>query len=73
MNHNPSPTVDSAHRSLHEARWSIGDTATLENGQLIWHVYCHRGEHKLVAKGPSRFEAWQAAVKMAAELDQPVA
>ena len=58
--------LDALQNTLHDARWSIGDTATLENGQFVWHVYCHRAEHKLVAKGPSRLEAWQAAVKMAA-------
>ena len=61
-------TLDALQQSLHEAGWSTGDIATLANGQLLWHVYSHRGEHKLVAKADSRLEAWQAAVKMAAEL-----
>jgi hypothetical protein len=65
-------TLDALQQSLHEAGWSTGDTATPENGQLTWLVYCHRGDHKLVAKGASRLEAWQAVVKMAAELGPAV-
>ena len=65
-------TLDALQNTLHDAGWSTGDTATLENGQLTWNVYCHRDQHKLAAKGPSRLEAWQAAVKMAEELGRTV-
>jgi hypothetical protein len=60
-----TPNLDALQNTLHDTGWSIGDTSTLENGRLTWLVYGHRGEHKLVAKGASRLEAWQAAVKMA--------
>ena len=58
-------TLDEAQQALHATGWSTGDTATCESGQLVWLVYCHRAEQKLVTKGPSRLEAWQAVVRMA--------
>jgi hypothetical protein len=50
MNRKAPATIAEAQQVLHDAGWSIGDTATHENGQLIWHVYCHRDEHKVVTK-----------------------
>jgi hypothetical protein len=61
--------LDDYQQTLHNARWSTGDTAALEHGQLTWLVYCHRGDEKLMARGSSRRDAWQAAARMATELD----
>ena len=60
--------VDQAQAELHAAGWSTGDSATIEDGKLVWHVYCHRGNQKLVARNESRANAWAAMVKMAAEV-----
>jgi hypothetical protein len=62
--------LDRAQQTLYDAHWSTGDTAVQENGKLVWHVYCHRGEQKLVARGQSRIETWQAAVRMAVRLER---
>jgi hypothetical protein len=32
---------------------------------LIWLVYCHQGDHRIVTKGASRQDAWLATLKAA--------
>ena len=60
--------IDSAQTKLRDAGWSTGDTSQPEAGKLVWSVFCHRGETKLIARGASRAEAWAEAVKLAAEV-----
>jgi hypothetical protein len=62
--------IDSARTKLRDTGWSTGDIAVSESGKLVWSVFCHRGETKLVVRGVSRTEAWTEAVKMAAEADR---
>lgn len=42
-------TIDEAQAELKAAGWRTGDAAFKENGAIVWMVYCHRGETKLVA------------------------
>jgi len=44
--------------------WSSGDVGILEGGKLVWQVYAHKGETKLLAKSANRDEAWQDVVRM---------
>lgn len=62
-------TIDEAQAELLAAGWSTGDAAFRESDALVWLVYCHRDEVKLVASGSSRSEAWREAVRMACEKD----
>jgi len=45
-------TSDTAYALLHDAGWSIGDTAYADpdSGRLIWMVYGHKDEQQIVAK-----------------------
>lgn len=56
-------TSDQCLDYLHELHWSVGEFQTFD-GQ--WQVFGHRGEEKILGRGASQTEAWQAAV-MAAE------
>jgi len=56
-------TPESALDYLHEVHWSVGEFQTTDG---LWHVYGHRGSDKIIGRGTSQTEAWQAAV-MAAE------
>jgi len=62
-------TIDEAHSRLHATGWSSGDVGILEAGKLVWQVFAHKGDIKLVAKSHNRIEAWVEAVRMAAEAD----
>ena len=59
--------TDECHAELHAAGWSTGDTAAKEGDSLDWMVYCHKGDSRFIARGPSRGQAWTAAVKIARE------
>jgi hypothetical protein len=61
-------SIDEAHNQLHAACWSTGDVGVLEVGKLVWQVYAHKGDVKLVAKSENRTEAWQQVVRMAAKV-----
>jgi hypothetical protein len=56
--------------ALQAAGWSIGDTAINPDAGMEWHVYAHKGETKLLAKGASQIEAWREIVRMANEVDR---
>lgn len=58
---------DAAYSLLHAVGWSIGDTAyhDPDTSQLVWLVYCHRGEQQVVAKAESQSAAWNEAVRLA--------
>ena len=58
---------DAAYSLLHAVGWSIGDTAYRNPAtrRLVWMVYCHRGEQRIVAKAQSQAAAWNEAVRMA--------
>lgn len=64
-------TSDAAYSLLHEAGWSVGDTAYADpdSGGLVWLVYAHRGQQQIVAKAESQTEAWNEAARLAAEIE----
>ncbi len=62
------PSIDEAHAQLHAAGWSTRDIGVLEAGKLVWQVYAHKGNVKLVATSANRTEAWQEVARMAAEV-----
>jgi hypothetical protein len=56
---------DSCQSALHNAGWSIGDTAIRTATGVVWMVYGHRGEHRIVAKAPKLEDAWRLAAEIA--------
>ncbi len=64
-------TSDAAYSLLHDAGWKIGDTtyADPDSGRLVWMVYAHRGEQKIVARAESQAAAWNEAVRLTTEIE----
>ena len=60
--------VDAIHSVLYAAGWSTGDLRADVNGQPVWQVHAHRGEHQIVARAPSQALAWLHAWRMARRL-----
>ena len=60
-------TTDAAYSLLHDASWSVGDTAyrNPDSGRLIWLLYTHRSEQQIVANAASQAVAWNEAVRLA--------
>ncbi len=56
--------VDAWEKELHAAGWSIGDMAIYLPAGVVWMVYGHRGEQRIVAKAPQQADAWRQAAKM---------
>jgi hypothetical protein len=65
----PEPnTIDACQAALYAAQWSAGDIAIYQGIALSWQVYATRGDEKVFARAESRLDAWQQAVKLAANL-----
>jgi hypothetical protein len=54
------PKTDRLFLIVHQAGWSIGDTAFAGKERISWVVYGTRGEHSLRGEGKSQEEAWKA-------------
>ena len=54
-------TVDSARTRLHQAAWSIGETATATR----WIITGVNGENAIQTQGATQAEAWHRAVGQA--------
>lgn len=61
-------TIDEAHNQLRAAGWSSGDMGILDAGKLVWLVFCHKGDVKLMAKSANRTDAWAELSRLAAEV-----
>jgi hypothetical protein len=53
---------------LHEAGWSIGDTAFAGKDGISWLVYGTNGDHAIQATGQTQEEAWKQACRQAEEM-----
>ena len=56
--------IDAAQGELARHGWSAGDMALTTAAGLIWMVYAHRGEHRIVAKAASQATAWSEAARL---------
>ena len=59
---------------LHQAVWSIGDTAFVGKEGISWLVFGTNGDHAIQANGKSQKEAWKQACRQAEAMGliQPV-
>ncbi len=64
----PSATVDTCAAALHCLGWSCGDLAFDEGNGLVWQVFAHNGEQKILVRAASQADAWSAAADQASEL-----
>ena len=53
---------------LHEAGWSIGDTAFVGKEGLTWLVFGRKGEHSIQANAKTQEQAWKQACRQAEEI-----
>ena len=53
---------------LHEAGWSIGDTAFVGKEGISWLVYGTNGDHAIQANAKTREQAWKQACRQAEEM-----
>lgn len=56
--------IDAAQTELAHRSWSAGDMALTTTTGVLWMVYAHRGEHRIVAKAESQATAWQEAATL---------
>ena len=63
----PTPS-DQSLTSLHDLGWSCGDVAFYEDKGIVWVVYAHRGDQKVVARAPLQRDAWDSAAEQAERL-----
>ena len=49
---------------LHEAGWSIGDTAFVGKEGISWLVYGTNSDHAIQTNAKTRAEAWKQAEEM---------
>lgn len=61
-------TLEAAEDRLKQLGWSVGDLAYFHHGRQVWQVYAHRRRHKIVTRALTKWQAWQAAARMAARL-----
>jgi hypothetical protein len=57
--------IDRAHKLLGLLGWSYGESRHLEGERLVWQVYAHRVEDRIVVNAPSQAEAWDEALRQA--------
>ena len=62
------PKTDSLFLILHQAGWSIGDTAFTGKDGISWLVYGTKGDHSIGAEGKSQEEGWKQACRQAEEM-----
>jgi hypothetical protein len=53
---------------LHQAVWSIGDTAFVGKEGISWLVFGTKGEHSIQANGKTQEEAWKQACRPAEKM-----
>lgn len=58
-------TVDACAHALHRLGWSSGEMAFNNGRAVVWQVYAHRGDQRIVARAPTQSEAWVAAAEQA--------
>jgi hypothetical protein len=51
-------TPDACLDYLKANEWSVGEVQTTDG---TWNVFGHRGNEKILGRGPTESEAWQAA------------
>lgn len=57
--------IDAAQAELPRSGWSAGDMAMATPSGVVWMVYAHRGEQRIVGKARGEATAWREAVKVA--------
>jgi hypothetical protein len=62
------PTIDEAAALLHRAGWSAGDLAIKAAAGVIWTVFAHREEQRIVIRAQTQQAAWQCAADAAGRL-----
>jgi hypothetical protein len=58
-------TIDACQARLHAAGWSIGDMAVRTSKGMMWVVFAHRGDERVVARAQRQAAAWKEAVRLA--------
>ncbi|HEX3999418.1 MAG TPA: hypothetical protein VHX65_12780 [Pirellulales bacterium] len=58
-------TVDECSNVLHRLGWSCGDMAFNDGRAVVWQVFAHRGDQRIVVRAPRQGEAWAAATRQA--------
>ena len=61
--------VYEAEATLHAAGWFMVEYPAKVDGAMSWTVSCNRHSEHLLARSGNRIDAWQVAVKMAADVD----
>jgi hypothetical protein len=64
----PAKSVDANCATLHELGWSCGDLAFDEGDGLIWQVFAHKGDQKILTRSSSQADAWSTAADQAEKL-----
>jgi hypothetical protein len=61
--------VSVAQERLRKAGWFTVEAPHIQGETVTWTVTCNRREQQIAAYGPNRIAAWEAAVKMAMDVD----
>lgn len=61
--------VDAWQGELREGGWSIGDVSVFTPAGLVWMVFGHCGDQRIVAKAPTQVDAWREAARMALRIE----
>ena len=48
-------------RRVRRGHWVVRETPTVEEDELVWFIFGHRGTQRFIARGDSRLAAWFAA------------
>lgn len=65
---NEDITIDEAAAWLHRTGWSAGDLATRTAAGLMWMVFAHRREQRIIGRGDTQHAAWRTALDTARRL-----
>lgn len=61
-------TVDICQAALHDQEWSCGDMAFHDGPAIVWQVFAHRAEQRIVARAPTQAEAWSLAAEQVRDI-----
>jgi hypothetical protein len=55
---------------LRKRGWSVGDLSYHDSGSLVWQVYGHWGEQRVLARAAAQETAWKLAAAQVLEVRQ---
>jgi len=51
--------------TLHDLHWSSGDMAFWSGHSMVWQVYAHKCDHRILVRAGTQTKAWETALDQA--------